>query len=92
MDVADIPVMIIVVHEEGWRTVRGIDMATRSGGVATQLHSLSTCHPDDAPVWLEEDAATVTKLLAVRLITKGLCDVTESVTLGDRYSGVTVHS
>ena len=47
-------------------------MVTRGGGGATQSHSLSTCHPDGAPVLLEEDAATVTKLLAVRLITKGL--------------------
>jgi hypothetical protein len=47
-------------------------VATRGGEGATQSHSLSTCHPDDAPVLLEEDAATVTKLLTVRLITKGL--------------------
>jgi hypothetical protein len=45
------------------------DVATRGGGGATQRHSLSTCHPDGAPVLLEEDAATVTKLLSVRLIT-----------------------
>ena len=30
------------------------------------------CAPDGAPVLLEEDAATVTKLLAVRLVPKGL--------------------
>ncbi len=72
MDVADIPVMIIVGQVEGRRAARGSDVATRGGGSATQRHSLSTCHPDGAPVLLEEDAATVTKLLAVRLITKGL--------------------
>ena len=77
MDVADIPVMIIVGHVEGRRAARGSDvamcvLATRSGGGATQSHSLSTCHPDGAPVLLEEDPATVTKLLAVRLIPKGL--------------------
>jgi hypothetical protein len=46
-------------------------VATRGGGGATQCHSLSTCHPDGAPVLLEEDAATVTKFLFVRLITMG---------------------
>jgi hypothetical protein len=46
--------------------------ATRCGGGAAQRYSLSTGHPDGAPVLLEEDAATVTKLLAVRLKTKGL--------------------
>jgi hypothetical protein len=50
---------------------RGSDVATRGGGGATQSYSLSTCHPDGAPILLEEDAATVTKLLFVRLITKG---------------------
>ena len=39
---------------------------------APQRRSLSTRHPDGAPVLLEEDAATVTKLLAVRLVPKGL--------------------
>ena len=72
MDVADIPVMIIVGHVEGRRAARGSDVATRGSGSATQRHSLSTCHPDGAPVLLEEDAATVTKLLAVRLVPKGL--------------------
>jgi len=72
VDVADIPVMIIVGHVEGRRAARGSDVATSGGGRATQRHSLSTCHPDGTPVLLEEDAATVTKLLAVRLITKGL--------------------
>jgi hypothetical protein len=43
----------------------------RGGGVATHRHSLSTCQPDGAPILLEEDAATVTKILFVRLITKG---------------------
>jgi hypothetical protein len=32
---------------------------------------MSTCQPDGAPFLLEEDAATVTKLVFVRLITKG---------------------
>jgi hypothetical protein len=41
-------------------------VATRCGGGAAQRHSLSTGHPDGAPVLLEEDAATVTKLLFVR--------------------------
>jgi hypothetical protein len=72
VDVADIPVMIIVGHVEGRRAARGSDVATRGGGGATQRHSLSTCHADGAPFLLEEDAATVTKLLDVRLITKGL--------------------
>jgi len=71
VDVADIPVMIIVGHVEGRRVARGSDVATRGGGGATQRHSLSSCHPDGALVLLEEDAATVTKLLSVRLITKG---------------------
>jgi hypothetical protein len=53
----------------GW--TRGSDVATRGGGGATQRHGLRTCHPDGAQVLLEEDAATVTKLLFVRLITKG---------------------
>ena len=61
VDVADIPVMIIVGHVEGRRAARGSDVATRCGEGATQRHSLSTCHPDGAPVLLEEDAATVTK-------------------------------
>jgi hypothetical protein len=71
VDVADIPVMIIVGHVEGGRSARG-DVATRGGGNATQRHSLSTCHPDGAPVLLDEDYETVTKLLDVQLITKGL--------------------
>jgi hypothetical protein len=72
VDVADIPVMIIVGHVEGRRAARGSDVATRGGGGATQRHNLSACHADGAPILLEEVAATVTKLLAVRLITKGL--------------------
>jgi len=32
-------------------------VATRGGGGATQSHSLSTCHPDGAPVLLEENAS-----------------------------------
>ena len=71
VEVADIPVMIVVGHVNGLQVARGNDVATRGGGDATQRHSLSTCHPDGAPIFLEEDAATVTKLLLVRLITKG---------------------
>jgi hypothetical protein len=70
--VADIPAIIFVGHVEGRRAARGSDVATRGGGGTTQSHSLSTDHPDGAQVLLEEDATTVTKLLAVRLITKGL--------------------
>ena len=44
------------------------DVATRGGGSATYRHGLSTCHPDGAPVLQEEEAATVTELLLVRLI------------------------
>ena len=58
MDVAEIPVMIIVGHVEGRRAARGSDVATRGGVGATQHHSLSTCHSDSAPVLLEEDAVT----------------------------------
>ena len=43
MDVADIPAMIIVGHVEGRRAARCSDVATSSGGGATQRHSLSTC-------------------------------------------------
>jgi hypothetical protein len=68
----DIPVMIIVGHVEGRRAARGSDVATRGGGGATQSHNLSTGHHDGALVLLEEHATTVTKLLTVRLITKGL--------------------
>jgi len=45
-------------------------VATRGGVGATQRHSLSTCHPDGAPVALEEDAAAMAKLLLVCLVTK----------------------
>jgi hypothetical protein len=55
VDVADIPVMIIVGHVEGGRTARGSDVATRCGGGDTQSLSLSTGHPDGAPVLPEED-------------------------------------
>ena len=71
VDVADIPVMIVVGHVEGRHVARGTDVATRGGGGSTQRHSLSTCQPDGAPVLLEEEAETVTKLLFVMLITKG---------------------
>jgi hypothetical protein len=50
---------------------RVADVATRSGGGATQRPSLSTRHPDGEPVVVEEDASAVTKLLFVRLIVKG---------------------
>jgi hypothetical protein len=43
-------------HEEGRQVARRSDVATRSGGGATQRHSLSTRHPDVAPVAVEEDA------------------------------------
>jgi hypothetical protein len=66
VDVPDIPVMLVVGRVEGRQ---GSDRATRGCGGATQRHSLSTCHPDGSPV--EEDAATVAKLVFVRLITKG---------------------
>ena len=65
------PVMIVVGHVEGRQVARGSDVATRGSGGATQRHSLSTCQPDGAPGLLEDDAATVTKLLFVRLKTKG---------------------
>ena len=77
MDVADIPVMIIVGHVEGRRAVRGSDVATRGGGGATQHHSLSSFHPNGVPVLLEEDAETVTKLLSLRLRTKQVEDYFE---------------
>jgi hypothetical protein len=51
---------------------RGRDVTTRCGVGATQRHDLSTCHLNGAPVLLEADATTVTKLLFVRMITKGL--------------------
>ena len=63
MDVADIPVMIIVGHVEGQRAARGSDVARRGGG---ERHATSRWCPGFAE--LEEDVATVTKLLAVRLI------------------------
>jgi hypothetical protein len=47
-------------------------MASRGGGGATQRHSLSTCHPNGAPVTVKEDTAAVAKLLFVRLISKDL--------------------
>jgi hypothetical protein len=72
VDVADIPVMIMEGHVEGRRAAKGSDVAAHGGGGTTQRHSLSTCHPDGAPVLLEEDATTVTKLLAVLLVPKGL--------------------
>ena len=53
--------MIIVGHVEGWRVARSSNVATRGGGGAMQSHSLSTCHPDGAPVLLEENAATISK-------------------------------
>ncbi len=54
------------------RRLRGAETWRRAVvGGATQRHGLSTCHPDGAPVAVEEDAAAVTKLLFVRLITKG---------------------
>ena len=68
VNVADIPVMLVVGHVEGRRVARSSDLATRGGGGATQNHSLSTCHPNGAPGLLEENAATLTKLVLVRLM------------------------
>jgi len=39
-------------------------------GGATQRHSLSTCHPNGAPVAVEEDAAAMAKLLLVCVVIK----------------------
>jgi len=36
VDVADLPVMIVVGHVEGRQVSRGSDVATSCGGVATQ--------------------------------------------------------
>jgi hypothetical protein len=47
-------------------------MATCGGGGTTQRHSLSTCHPNAAPVAVKEDTAALAKLLFVRLISKDL--------------------
>ena len=69
---AVVPGIPVGDHVEGRQVARRSDVATRGGGGATQSHSLSTGHPDGARVLPEEDATTVTKLLAVRLITKGL--------------------
>jgi hypothetical protein len=63
--------MVIGDNVEGRLSARGRDVVTSCGGGATQRHSLSTCHPSGAPVLLEEDTVTVTKLLSVLLITKG---------------------
>ena len=68
VDVADIPVMIIVGHVEGRQVTRCSDVATRGGGGATQRHSLSTCHPDGAPVAVEGDAAAMTCVANVLLM------------------------
>ena len=48
MDVANIPVVIIIGHVEGWWTAKGSDVATRCGGGATQSHNLSTGHSNGA--------------------------------------------
>jgi hypothetical protein len=48
------------------------NMSSRGGGGATQRHSLSTCHPNGAPVAVKEDTVAVAKLLFVRLISKDL--------------------
>jgi hypothetical protein len=61
VDVADISVMIIVGHAEARLSARDINVATRCGEDTTQLHSLSTCHPDGAPVLLEEDSSDCDK-------------------------------
>ena len=46
------------------------NMASRGGRGSTQRHSLSTCHPNGAPIAVKEDTAVVAKLLFVRLISK----------------------
>jgi hypothetical protein len=45
----------VVGHIEGRQVARCRDVATRGGGSATYRHGLSTCHPDGAPIALEED-------------------------------------
>ena len=57
-------------------------MATSYGGGATLRHSLSTCHPDGAPVAVEEDAAAMAKLLLVCLVTKS-CKVVVGLLVGE---------
>ena len=57
-------------------------MATRGGGCATQRHSLSTCHPNGAPVAVKEDTAAVTKLLLVCLVAKS-CKVIVGLLVGE---------
>jgi hypothetical protein len=47
-------------------------MASRGGGGVTQRDSLSTCHPNGAPVVVKEDTSAVAKLLFVRLISTDL--------------------
>ena len=69
MDVADIPVMIIVGHVEGQR--RG-DARWWEHHVTPQPEHMPSRWCPGHPVLLEEDAETVTKLLAVRLVPKGL--------------------
>ena len=59
-DVAEIAVILVVGHVEGRQVTRCRDEASRGGGSATDRHGLSTCHPDGAPMLLEEDTATVT--------------------------------
>ena len=51
---------------------RDRNMSSRCGGVDTHRHSLSTCHPNGAPVAVKEDTAAVAKLLFVLLISKDL--------------------
>jgi hypothetical protein len=70
VDMADIPAMLVVAHVEGRRVARSSNVATRGGEGTAQSHSLRACHPDGAPVLLEEIAAKVTKLVFVRLIAK----------------------
>ncbi len=65
------PCILVGDHVEGRQVARCSDVATRGSGGTTQRHSLCTCHHDGAPVSVEEDAAAVTKLLFVCLITKG---------------------
>ena len=72
MEVSDISVKLIVGQVKGQLVARCSDVATRVGGVATQRHQAEPehMHPEGATVVLEEDAATVTKLFFVRLVSK----------------------
>ena len=65
-------VVLVVGHAHGRQVARCSDVATRGDGSAAWSNSLGTCNRNCAPVLLEEDAATVTELLLVQLISEGL--------------------